>query len=86
MPRCKTKACQTDTVFLSEDQVEKIVKQRVSTLEDEVQKLRHELTKLKSSEVEKINEKQNTGETIEKVCDQMKTLVQNQLSYRDFLS
>ncbi len=40
MPRKATKACQTDYVFLSEQQVQNIVDQRVGQLEDEIKSLK----------------------------------------------
>ncbi len=52
MPRTRGKAnksCQTDTVYLTEDQVEKIVTKSLSTLNNELQRLQNEITDLKST-------------------------------------
>ncbi len=51
MPRSRgkaTKGCQTDTVFLSEEQVEKIVTRNLSHLEHEIKRLQGEIKDLKS--------------------------------------
>ena len=52
MPRTRgkaTKACQTDTVYLSEDQVQNIVSQSISHLNDALKKLQQEVSDLKSN-------------------------------------
>ncbi len=54
MPRTRGKrtiACQTDTVYLSEDQVENIVSKRLGDIKRELEALQHEMTNLKSDNV-----------------------------------
>ncbi len=54
MPRQKskaTKSCQTDTLFLTEDQVEKILAKNLSHFESELRRLQNEITDLKSSAI-----------------------------------
>ncbi len=59
MPRGKgksTKACQTDTVFLTEEQVENILAKSVSHLENEIKRLQTEVSDLKSTSNKLIND------------------------------
>ncbi len=52
MPRAKGKktiACQTDTVYLSEDQVENIIAKSLSNLNDELTRLQNQMKDLKSN-------------------------------------
>ncbi len=56
MPRARgkaTKACQTDPVYLTEDQVQSIVRQGISHLNDALKQLQDEVSELKSN-VEKV--------------------------------
>ncbi len=57
MPRRgrSTKACQTDPVVLTEQDVEKIVTQQVSDLNNHLKRLEAELNDLKSTGVEKLS-------------------------------
>ncbi len=77
MPRARgkaTKACQTDTVYLSEDQVQNIVRQSVSHLNDALKQLQQEVSDLKSNlnKVTQDNESLNNLQQIsEAVVEQL---------------
>ncbi len=51
MPRKASKACQTDSVVLCEEQVQFIVTQQVSGLKNKLETLENEISNLKSAEV-----------------------------------
>ncbi len=73
MPRRgrSTKACQTDPVILSEQDVEKIVIQQISHLNNQVKRLEAELKDLKSNGVKKMSSSE--FEKLHTETNQMKT-------------
>ncbi len=83
MPRKgrSTKACQTDPVILSEQDVEKIVTQQVSDLHNHVKRLEDELKELKSTGVKNLSSLELDKETA-----QIKTDTEKLAKYLDSLN
>ncbi len=68
-PRGKaTKACQTDTVFLSEDQVQIIVSKSISHLNEALNKLQQEVSDLKSN-IDKVTQDNESLNNLQQISE-----------------